>query len=107
MKKASPSEAWESDEDLVVGVRAGSREHFDRLYETYFKRIYRFALKRLGDPADAEGVTRDVFVTVCNELPSLAGESDLAVWILGITRNEVNRRSSRRRRLSREPPSTG
>ncbi len=105
MKQASRSHAWVSDEDLVAGVLAGSREHFDRLYETYFERVYRFALKRLDDPEEAEEVTRAVFVAVCNALPNRAGEPGLAEWILGITRNEVNRRLCLRRRLSPERPS--
>jgi len=43
--------AWPSDSELVSAILGGSRKHFDLLYETYFPRVYRFALKRLGDPA--------------------------------------------------------
>ena len=46
--------AWDSDQELVDQILAGSREHFDLLYETYFPRVYRFALKRLNDPGEAE-----------------------------------------------------
>ena len=89
--------AWPSDAQLVTEILAGSREHFDLLYETYFPRVFRFALKRLGDPGEAEDVTQEVFVTVFRCLASYAGNSSLQVWIFGITRNKVNRRFRGRR----------
>jgi RNA polymerase sigma-70 factor (ECF subfamily) len=87
--------AWSSDAELVERILKGSEEAFDLLYETYFPRVYRFSLKRLGDPAEAEDVTQEVFFTVFNVLGSYRGESSLLVWIFGITRNTVNRRFRR------------
>jgi RNA polymerase sigma-70 factor (ECF subfamily) len=83
---------WVNDAELVAHILAGSSEHFEMLYESYFPRVYRFALKRLGDPAEAEDVTQEVFFTVFNKLESFEGKSTLLVWIFGITRNTVNRR---------------
>jgi RNA polymerase sigma-70 factor (ECF subfamily) len=54
--------------------------------------VYRFALKRLGDPAEAEDVTQEVFMTVFRGLHTYHGDSRLLIWIFGITRNKVNRR---------------
>ncbi len=88
---------WDSDAELVEQILAGSRRHFDLLYETYFPRVYRFALKRLGDSGEAEDVTQEVFVTVFQALESFRGGSSLLVWIFGITRNKVNRRFRRPR----------
>lgn len=84
--------APERDRILVAHILAGSREHFDILYESYFRRVYRFALKRLRDPSEAEDVSQEVFETVFRALPAYRGESSLLVWIFGITRNKVNRR---------------
>lgn len=84
--------APERDRILVAQILAGSRQHFDELYETYFRRVYRFAMKRLHDPAEAEDVTQEVFETIFKALPSYRGDSSLLVWIFGITRNKVNRR---------------
>lgn len=93
-RKADP---WKSDEELVEQILAGDREAFDLLYRTYFDRVYRFALKRLNDPGEAEDVTQEVFITVFRVLDSWAGNSSLLVWIFGITRNTVNRRFRRPR----------
>jgi len=83
---------WESDAELVREILSGSRDHFEMLYRVYFPRVYRFALKRLGDPGEAEDVTQEVFLTVFRVLHTYAGNSSLLVWIFGITRNKVNRR---------------
>jgi RNA polymerase sigma-70 factor (ECF subfamily) len=92
---ARSQEPWASDAELVQAILGGSREHFDLLYSTYFPRVYRFALKRMRDPVEAEDVTQEVFLTVFRALPSFAGQSSLLVWIFGITRNKVNRRFRR------------
>jgi RNA polymerase sigma-70 factor (ECF subfamily) len=84
--------AWSSDRELVDQILAGSREHFELLYECYFPRVYGFALKRLGDPGEAEDVAQEVFLTLLDALKSFQGQSSLLVWIFGITRNKVNRR---------------
>lgn len=88
----APATASARDRALVAGILAGSRAHFDELYESYFPRVYRFALKRLSDTAEAEDVTQEVFETIFKALPSYRGDSSLLVWIFGITRNKVNRR---------------
>ncbi len=97
MSRRQNHDPWASDQELVGHILAGSQEHFDLLYETYFTRVYHFALKRLGDPGEAEDVTQEVFVTVHRVLGSWAGNSSLLVWIFGVTRNLVNRRFRRRR----------
>jgi RNA polymerase sigma-70 factor (ECF subfamily) len=80
------------EKELIAHILQGSRSHFEELYQSYFPRVYRFALKRLRDPAEAEDVTQEVFETVFYNLASFRGESTLLVWIFGITRNKVNRR---------------
>jgi len=91
------TEPWESDAEIVERILAGDLEAFELLYETYFPRVYRFALKRLRDPGEAEDVTQEVFMTVHRALGSFRGTSSLLVWIFGVTRNTVNRRFRRAR----------
>ncbi|NQZ97356.1 MAG: RNA polymerase sigma factor [Myxococcales bacterium] len=90
-------ENWPDDQKLILEILDGSAEHFEMLYRAYFPRVYRFALKRLGDAGEAEDVTQEVFFTVFNALGSFRGNSTLLVWIFGITRNTVNRRFRRPR----------
>jgi RNA polymerase sigma-70 factor (ECF subfamily) len=95
--RTRPDKPWDSDAELVQHILGGSTEHFEMLYAAYFPRVYRFALKRLRDPGEAEDVTQEVFFTVFDALHSFKGESSLLVWIFGITRNTVNRRFRRAR----------
>ncbi len=92
---AHPAPPWTSDSELVTQILNGSPEHFELLYESYFPRVYRFALKRLGDHAEAEDVAQEVFFTVFRSLESYQGTAPLLIWIFGITRNTVNRRFRR------------
>ena len=86
----------EADRVLVEAIKAGSVEAFDELYTTYLKRIHNFALSKLGNVAEAEDVTQEVFAAVFSCLDRFEGKSDLVVWIYGITRNILNNRLRRR-----------
>ncbi len=88
-------EPWASDDELVSQILGGDSQAFELLYEAYFPRVYRFALSRLGNTAEAEDVTQEVFFTVFNVLGSFRGQSSLLVWIFGITRHTVIRRFRR------------
>ena len=90
--RSSEKNAWSCDREIVDSILDGNLEQFDLLYEAYFPRVYRFALKRLGDPGEAEDVTQEVFIILLRALSSYQGQSSLLVWIFGVTRNTVNRR---------------
>ena len=72
---ADREQPWESDAELVEEILAGSMDHFNLLYAAYFPRVYRFALKRLRDPGEAEDVTQEVFLTVFRVLSNYRGDS--------------------------------
>lgn len=86
----------DADRVLVDAIKDGSVEAFDELYKTYVKRIHNFALSKLGNVAEAEDVTQEVFAAVFSCLDRFEGKSDLVVWIYGITRNILNNRLRRR-----------
>ncbi len=86
----------DADQSLVEAIRRGDAGAFDTLYRSYFRRIYNFAVRRLGDHAEAEDVTQEVFTAVFSCLDRFEGKSDLLVWIYGITRNILNNRLRRR-----------
>ena len=89
------------DEDgLVRAAQRGQREAFARLYETHVERIYRYLLARLGQHADAEDVTAEVFIRAMKALPSYkARGTPLIAWLYRIAHNEaVNCLKKRTRR---------
>ena len=96
-----PSRAGGSfdERELVASMQAGNPEAFGTAYERYAGRVYGFALRRLGDPAEAEDVCQDVFVEIARSIRGFEGRSALSTWILGIASHEI---ANRTRRFHRE-----
>ena len=79
-----------TEEDLICAAQQGDRESFALLYETHADRVYRYLLNRLGQPADAEDVTAEVFIRAMKALPSfkITGVPIIA-WLLRIAHNSA------------------
>jgi RNA polymerase sigma-70 factor (ECF subfamily) len=80
------------DRELVNEILAGDPDAFTRLYDLYSQRLYRFAVKRLGDAVEAEDVVQDVFLEVHKCLGSWEGRSALLTWMFGIAHHQICRR---------------
>ncbi len=93
----------ESDRRLVTSIREGEAGAFEELYGSYYGRVHRFAVRRLGEPAEAEDVAQEVFEAVYKGVHRFEGRSDLRVWIYGIARNILNNRLRRRARARLVP----
>jgi RNA polymerase sigma-70 factor (ECF subfamily) len=87
-----------TDEDLVTAILAGDESAFDTLYERYFPRIYRFVDRRVGNRADAEEVTQEVFVNLFMSLAGFRREAPFAAWVFGLTRRTIAARFKKRHR---------
>ena len=85
------------DEVLVDRLRAGDREAFDDIYQRYFKRVYAFLDKRLGNRADTEETTQEVFTNIFSSIDSFRGDAPFAAWIFGLTRRTLSARFRRKR----------
>ena len=86
----------QEDAELIETILAGGAEGFDTLYSKYERRLYFYALKRLGNSFDAEDVTQEVFLQVLRGLNKFEGRSTLLTWMFGIAHNQVCRRFRRR-----------
>ena len=94
------------DELTQLALAAGAG---DRVAATAFVRrtqpeVWRVC-RRLGDPADADDLTQEVYVRALPALASFRGESSARTWLLQITRyvcaDHVRRRTRRRSLLDR------
>ncbi len=81
--------ASESDMALIQAITRKDKEALKQLFETYHKRIFRFAFKFTNDADTAKDVTSDVFITIWEKADSFKGNSPLSTWIFGITRNKI------------------
>lgn len=69
------------DRDLVLCAQSGDDDAFEDLYRRYFARLYRFCLRRVGDPHEAEELTQEAFTRAYGALPRLAGERRFYPWL--------------------------
>jgi len=81
----------ERDRALVERVMAGDQDAFAEIYDSYFRRVYAFTLKRVGNTAEAEDLTQETFVQLYRSLPSFEGRSSLLTWTFGIAHNVCSR----------------
>jgi RNA polymerase sigma-70 factor, ECF subfamily len=93
-----------NEEDLIRRAQEGDREAFAQLYEYHAARVYQYLLHKLGQPADAEDVTAEVFIRAMKALPSfqLRGVPFVA-WLLRIAHNTaINhlKKTSRRKEVT-------
>lgn len=60
---------------------------FEALYKEHAKAVYYLALRLLGNAAQAEDVTHDVFIKAFRKLPEFRGESNVRTWLYRIAIN--------------------
>jgi RNA polymerase sigma-70 factor (ECF subfamily) len=88
---ADPITSDPVDRRLVGRLIAGDQAAFDEFFDTYFQKIYRFALRRLGDDSLAEDVAQTTLTAAVRGLASWRGEAALFTWLCTICRHEIHR----------------
>lgn len=80
-----------ADIDALVQLAArGDADAFRALYEAFAPRLYRFALFRVRDAADAEDLVQRVFVKMIEALPRYEQRGiPFAAWVFRTARNAV------------------
>jgi len=81
----------------IARIVAGETDRFEYFVRTYQKKIYRLAYTLLRDPAEADGLTQDVFVKAFRALPDFKGDAAFETWVTRITINAVRDVVRRRR----------
>lgn len=61
----------------------------DQIFRQYAPRVYNLARRMLGNAADAEDVTQEVFVQVLRKLPTFRGEAAFPTWLYRVTINAI------------------
>ncbi len=86
----------------LEGIIAGRQECLHSLYQAYESRLYRFAMVRLNEPADAADVVNDVMLQVWRSADRFNGQSRLSTWIFGIANHKILDHLRRRQRTETE-----
>lgn len=73
----------------LEALQAGDRIEFARLVEVTSPKIYRLALKMMGNPQDAEDILQDTYIKAFRNINTFAGRSSLSTWLYRIATNEA------------------
>jgi RNA polymerase sigma-70 factor (ECF subfamily) len=78
------------DRQLANRMLAGEERAFEVFFETYFPRIYRFTLPRVGrDEAMAKDVVQATLIKAMRKLGDWRGDAALFTWLCQICRHEI------------------
>ncbi len=86
------------DRALLAEAAAGDFEAFEVLVERYQNQLYRLALSMTRNPAEAEEVVQEAFLSVFRALDTYRGEAAPRTWIFRIATNAALIRLRRRKR---------
>lgn len=95
------------DDQLVMARAAkGDWTAFDTLVRRHSVRMYRVALRIVGDPIEAEDVLQDAWVSAWRALSGFRGESAPSTWLYRVVTNAALAHLRRRKpTVSLEPSS--
>jgi len=86
---AVPSGARAGELQLVERCRAGELGAFEELYRAHSGRLFSLALRMLGNPADAEDMLQEIFLSAHRKLDSYRGEAALGTWLYRLAMNQI------------------
>jgi RNA polymerase sigma-70 factor (ECF subfamily) len=75
------------DQSLVSKAQTGQRNAFRQLVEKHKERVYCIALDLMGNRADAEDMSQEVFIKAYRALPRFRGDAQVSSWLYRITVN--------------------
>ncbi|MGA9391957.1 MAG: sigma-70 family RNA polymerase sigma factor [Candidatus Sulfotelmatobacter sp.] len=96
----------EADERLLVEAAQKDPARFGELYENNFERVYAYVVRRVGDRAETEDLTSEVFHHALANLRKFEWRGiPFAAWLFRIAANLISDRwqRSNREQLAAEP----
>jgi RNA polymerase sigma-70 factor (ECF subfamily) len=106
---SSGDDIFQADRHLTQRMLEGDERAFEEFFDANFDRVYRFAVRRVGDESAAEDIAQATLVTGIRKLQTWRGEAALFTWLCAICRREVmahveRTKSAASRSLSEDDP---
>ena len=89
-----------ADSQLVTAYLSGDRNALASMYDLYAPGLYDTAAAMLSDRHDAADMVQDVFCIAAERLNQLRDPDRLKPWLYAVLRNEVYRRTKKRKRAT-------
>jgi RNA polymerase sigma-70 factor, ECF subfamily len=83
----------------LAGIAAGRQNALEQFYRHFNAQAYQFALRLVGNAADAAEVTNESMFEVWRSAASFGGDSKVRTWLFGIVNHRAIDLLRRRRRL--------
>lgn len=84
------------DADLVARLQAGDQSAYAQLVEEHAGKVYRLALRLMGNEADAEDVLQETFLSAFKSIDRFEARSSLSTWLYRIASNAALMRLRRK-----------
>lgn len=78
-----------TDEDLTDLLKEGNRKAFDEIYNRYSKKLFLFALKKVGDKIIAEDLIQDLFISIWERKEAISIQSSLKNYLYAALRFRI------------------
>jgi len=86
---AEAQDAHEDEEATVIAAQGRDPAALTLLYERYVRPVYRYLYSQIGDPADAEDLTSQTFLSALEALPRYRHRGRFAAWLFVIARRKA------------------
>ena len=79
------------DENQRIGIEESRTQDtsFTDVYQRYVKPVYRYALARVNNEADAQDITSQVFMAALNGWKRFSISGNIPAWLFTIARNKI------------------
>jgi len=96
--------AEQTERQLIAQARAGNTYAFDALVSDYAPRVYRLALRMLGDAEEAEDALQEAMIRAYRSLGGFRGDAVFGTWLYAIAaRVCLTRRQAAKQRPEQVP----
>jgi RNA polymerase sigma-70 factor (ECF subfamily) len=98
-ERARADRAELSESEAIQRAQRGDACAFERIYQLHCRRMYALCLRMVGNPAEAEDLTQEAFLTVLRKIKTFRGASAFSTWLHRVTVNLVLMRLRTRARM--------
>ncbi|MDP3912219.1 MAG: RNA polymerase sigma-70 factor [Bacteroidota bacterium] len=90
-----------TEQELISLLRSGSQFAFERLFENYSQKLYRFSLSYLKSETESEEIVQDVFLKLWENRDKLRNETSFQSYLFTIAFNDIRKHFNKKARDER------
>ena len=80
------------EKQLIRKLKRHDEAAFNEIVKRYQVKVFNMVLRMMGDPAEAEEVAQEVFITIFRSIDRFRGDSKFTTWLYRVTINHCKNR---------------